>query len=95
MQEIVLRSVITHYDESIHFHGFYTVVRFLPSESRPLDEDLSRHAWPATLRRVLALALNLIGVGATKHVAAFFYVFCEDKSSEKRYLKFFLFTRVL
>ena len=59
---------ITHYVEELasDFHGFYTVCQVLPSESRPLDEDLSRARLAAcdATRRVLALALNLIGVSA-------------------------------
>ena len=59
---------LTHYAEELaaHFHSFYAACQVLPSEGRPLDAGLSRARLAAVdaTRRVLALTLNLIGVGA-------------------------------
>ena len=59
---------ITHYIEELagQFHAFYTVCQVLPSEGRPLDAELSKARLAAcdATRRVLAIALDLIGVSA-------------------------------
>ena len=59
---------LTHYAEDLAgtFHGFYQQCQVLPSEGRPVDDELS-HARLAAVdatRRVLAIALGLIGVSA-------------------------------
>jgi len=59
---------ITHYVEELaaDFHSFYRVCQVLPSEARPMDEDLSRARLVAcdAVRRTIAQALRLIGVSA-------------------------------
>ena len=59
---------ITHYIEELagQFHAFYNVCQVLPSDGRPLDAELSKARLAAcdATRRVLAIALNLIGVSA-------------------------------
>lgn len=57
---------LTHYAEELaaEFHSFYAACQVLPGAGRPMDEDLS-HARLAAVdacRRVLALALEMIGV---------------------------------
>ncbi len=59
---------ITHYVEELAgaFHSFYTQCQVLPSEGRPVVEDLSkaRLAVCDAVRLVIALALRLVGVSA-------------------------------
>ncbi len=59
---------ITHYVEELagSFHSFYTQCQVLPSEGRPVAEDLSkaRLAVCDAVRVVIALALRLVGVSA-------------------------------
>lgn len=59
---------ITHYVEELAgaFHSFYTQCQVLPSEGRPVAEDLSkaRLAVCDAVRLVIALALRLVGVSA-------------------------------
>lgn len=63
---------LTHYAEELagDFHAFYGVCQVLPSEGRPVDPELSRARLAAcdAVRRVLALTLSLIGVGAPTHM---------------------------
>ena len=59
---------LTHYVEELarDFHGFYNACQVLPSEGRPVAEDLSRARLAAcdAVRITLALCLKLIGVSA-------------------------------
>jgi arginyl-tRNA synthetase len=63
---------LTHYVEDLAgaFHAFYTQCQVLPSEGRPLDEDLSRARLAAcdAVRRVVALTLRLVGVSAPQRM---------------------------
>lgn len=59
---------LTHYAEELaaSFHAFYTVCQVLPSETRPLDHNLSyaRLALIEAVKIVLARCLELVGVHA-------------------------------
>ena len=59
---------LTHYVEELasDFHGFYNACQVLPSEGRPVAEDLSHARLAAcdAVRITLALCLKLIGVSA-------------------------------
>ncbi len=59
---------LTHYAEELaaEFHSFYAACQVIPSETRPMDAELSRARLAAcdATRRVLALTLQMIGVSA-------------------------------
>ncbi|MBR3326451.1 MAG: arginine--tRNA ligase [Atopobiaceae bacterium] len=63
---------MTHYAEDIAgaFHAFYTQCQVLPSEGRPIPEELSRARLTVcdAVRIVLGTTLQLVGVDAPQHM---------------------------
>ena len=59
---------LTHFAEELAgaYHAFYHDCQVLPSEGRPVDEELSRARLAVcdAVRIVLALVLSLVGVSA-------------------------------
>ncbi len=63
---------LTHYAEEVAgmFHAFYTQCQVLPSEGRPVDEDVShaRLVVCDAVRLVLDISLSLVGVSAPQRM---------------------------